>query len=415
MIALARCGKRAEALIAFQQARAALRVELDIEPGRELQELALRLREDERVDTVAAGTPGASARPCHGVRHPRGDDPGLLSAQHVRAPGRGMRDTRRNEPGVPGTASQRRNRPSGQGDDAAARRERGGGDDRKWLKQPGDSVAKYEPLLEVITDKVNAEVPLRSPASCKEILVEEGATVPNNAEIAVIETAKRLGGTAPCNGELDTGRACVRRDERGTEGASAARLDGGTVEVEPGRRGTSPRRTGLRRGPTSAPSAKPPPAARRPLNRRRKRRPPRRPASTPNARMTPAVRRLLREHDLEPLGDRRHRRRRPDHPRGRARRPSRLVRTGQKPAAPASTPTATPSQAPAARPAAAASTNAGLVPVPRLHQVLVPIPPRCAAKRPRRPWSMHAAPIAARRCRRLSEERRSGGRPAVGY
>ena len=30
----------------------------------------------------------------------------------------------------------------------------------KWLKQPGDHVAKYEPLLEVITDKVNAEVPV---------------------------------------------------------------------------------------------------------------------------------------------------------------------------------------------------------------------------------------------------------------
>ncbi len=29
----------------------------------------------------------------------------------------------------------------------------------KWLKKPGDHVAKYEPLLEVITDKVNAEVP----------------------------------------------------------------------------------------------------------------------------------------------------------------------------------------------------------------------------------------------------------------
>ena len=29
----------------------------------------------------------------------------------------------------------------------------------KWLKQPGDHVDKYEPLLEVITDKVNAEVP----------------------------------------------------------------------------------------------------------------------------------------------------------------------------------------------------------------------------------------------------------------
>ena len=59
----------------------------------------------------------------------------------------------------------------------------------KWLKQPGDHVDKYEPLLEVITDKVNAEVPSPFEGVLKEILAEEGATVPNNAEIAVIETA----------------------------------------------------------------------------------------------------------------------------------------------------------------------------------------------------------------------------------
>ena len=59
----------------------------------------------------------------------------------------------------------------------------------KWLKQPGDHVAKYEPLLEVITDKVNAEVPSPYEGILKEILVEEGATVPNNAEIAVIDEA----------------------------------------------------------------------------------------------------------------------------------------------------------------------------------------------------------------------------------
>ena len=59
----------------------------------------------------------------------------------------------------------------------------------KWLKQPGDHVAKYEPLLEVITDKVNAEVPSPFEGILKEILVEEGATVPNNAEIAVIVEA----------------------------------------------------------------------------------------------------------------------------------------------------------------------------------------------------------------------------------
>ena len=59
----------------------------------------------------------------------------------------------------------------------------------KWLKQPGDHVAKYEPLLEVITDKVNAEVPSPFEGTLREILAEEGATVPNDAEIAIIETA----------------------------------------------------------------------------------------------------------------------------------------------------------------------------------------------------------------------------------
>ena len=60
----------------------------------------------------------------------------------------------------------------------------------KWLKKPGDHVAKYEPLLEVITDKVNAEVPSPVEGTLTAILAEEGSTVPNNAEIAEIETAE---------------------------------------------------------------------------------------------------------------------------------------------------------------------------------------------------------------------------------
>ena len=47
----------------------------------------------------------------------------------------------------------------------------------RWLKQPGDTVAKYEPLLEVITDKVNAEVPSPFAGVLKEILAQEGDTV----------------------------------------------------------------------------------------------------------------------------------------------------------------------------------------------------------------------------------------------
>src|SRR5215213_2041266 len=59
----------------------------------------------------------------------------------------------------------------------------------KWLKKPGDHVAKYEPIVEVITDKVNAEVPSPYEGTLTEILVQEGETVPNNTEIAVIEGA----------------------------------------------------------------------------------------------------------------------------------------------------------------------------------------------------------------------------------
>ena len=66
----------------------------------------------------------------------------------------------------------------------------------RWLKQPGDTVAKYEPLVEVITDKVNAEVPSPFAGVLREILAEEGTTVPNNAEIAVIETAEEAGGSS---------------------------------------------------------------------------------------------------------------------------------------------------------------------------------------------------------------------------
>ncbi|MBA4495024.1 dihydrolipoamide acetyltransferase family protein [Paenactinomyces guangxiensis] len=47
----------------------------------------------------------------------------------------------------------------------------------KWLKKPGDSVAKYEPICEVATDKVNAEVPSTIEGTMTEIIAEEGSTV----------------------------------------------------------------------------------------------------------------------------------------------------------------------------------------------------------------------------------------------
>lgn len=59
----------------------------------------------------------------------------------------------------------------------------------KWLKAPGESVARDEPLAEVITDKVNAELPSPVAGVLIEILVPEGQTVPVDAELARIAAA----------------------------------------------------------------------------------------------------------------------------------------------------------------------------------------------------------------------------------
>ena len=67
----------------------------------------------------------------------------------------------------------------------------------KWLKQPGDQVKKYEGLVEIITDKVNAEVPAPLTGVLKEIKVKEGATVTVGTEIAIIEESVPATASAP--------------------------------------------------------------------------------------------------------------------------------------------------------------------------------------------------------------------------
>ena len=157
----------------------------------------------------------------------------------------------------------------------------------KWLKQPGDTVEKYEPLVEVITDKVNAEVPSPFAGVLKEILAEEGATVPNNAEIAVIETEEEAGGAAP------SPRTAAKE-------AAPSETDGSSPKVE------APAATAA---PNPAPTGRPlplppPPETERPERAAAAAAPAAPTATAPpatgdaDARMSPAVRRLLREHEL---------------------------------------------------------------------------------------------------------------------
>ena len=58
----------------------------------------------------------------------------------------------------------------------------------KWLVKPGDTVNKYDPLAEVNTDKVNAEVPSSFSGTIKELVAQEGETLEVGAIVCVIET-----------------------------------------------------------------------------------------------------------------------------------------------------------------------------------------------------------------------------------
>jgi 2-oxoisovalerate dehydrogenase E2 component (dihydrolipoyl transacylase) len=166
----------------------------------------------------------------------------------------------------------------------------------KWLKQPGDTVAKYEPLLEVITDKVNAEVPSPFAGVLKEILVEEGATVPNNAEIAVIETSDEAGGTEA--GATPPKAASVATEKE----AAPSEPDGGAgVEIAAS---AAPQPAEARTETRSEPAHGPAGSDERPERAAASAAPAAPTATAPreagnaDARMTPAVRRLLREHGL---------------------------------------------------------------------------------------------------------------------
>src|SRR6266566_2443151 len=66
----------------------------------------------------------------------------------------------------------------------------------KWLKKLGDEVKRDEPLFEISTDKVDAEIPAPSAGKLIEIKVLEGQTVPVQTLVAVLETDKGAAVTA---------------------------------------------------------------------------------------------------------------------------------------------------------------------------------------------------------------------------
>ncbi len=67
----------------------------------------------------------------------------------------------------------------------------------KWLKKVGDTVTRDEPLFEISTDKVDAEIPAPSSGTLTEIKVQEGTTVQVNSVVGIIGEAGSAAASAP--------------------------------------------------------------------------------------------------------------------------------------------------------------------------------------------------------------------------
>src|SRR2546429_9624059 len=69
----------------------------------------------------------------------------------------------------------------------------------RWIKKVGDKIDRDEPLFEISTDKVDAEIPSPAAGVVAEIRVKEGETVPINTVVAMIGTAGRRAPPPPAH------------------------------------------------------------------------------------------------------------------------------------------------------------------------------------------------------------------------
>ncbi len=152
----------------------------------------------------------------------------------------------------------------------------------QWLKKPGDSVEKYEAFVEVSTDKVNAEVPSPVTGVIRELLIAEGETVPIGASIAIIDEVGAATQTAP---EIPAPHGSSSPAEQVAEAnhmASDEPVPGGNVGLSSTSFTAPPSKNGQgANGNGSAPNYS---------------------AGPGGLRVSPAVRRLAREHSIDLSG-----------------------------------------------------------------------------------------------------------------
>jgi len=158
----------------------------------------------------------------------------------------------------------------------------------KWLKKPGDTVKRYEPLVEIITDKVTMEVPSPVEGSLVRVLAEEGETLPMGAPIAEVATADSPEGAEPETASIEVGTASAGPESPGTTGhllknvTPVGPTGGAAVEISEPTGAPDPAPA-----PSPAATAAPAPAATAPA------------APAGQTRLSPAVRRLAQEHSVD--------------------------------------------------------------------------------------------------------------------
>ena len=93
----------------------------------------------------------------------------------------------------------------------------------KWLKKPGDKVQRDEPLFEISTDKVDAEIPAPASGVLQEIKVSEGTTVGVNTVVGTISAdGERASAPAKAAAAAPAQAVAGGRDSRDSAGRLVA-------------------------------------------------------------------------------------------------------------------------------------------------------------------------------------------------
>jgi len=149
----------------------------------------------------------------------------------------------------------------------------------RWIKKVGDAVDRDEPLFEISTDKVDAEIPSPAAGVLMDIAVKEGETVPVNSVVATIGAAGEKPAAPEPAGKA--GAAGKAGEERASEKADATGTPGAAVGAP-----ASPSTTNV--SPVAAPPAQPaPPVEPAPAD------------SGDRQKSSPLVRRIAKEHHVD--------------------------------------------------------------------------------------------------------------------